>query len=144
MMTSACSSLSHLLCTRRWLRSPILDLQGPQQCSCSVFFQSFHMRALLVCAGHHVLVLVSQAGLFRVFFYCSRDHKRGMMTSYLGSLAFKSWKLTKITPNFLKLLNHYILSNASQKVVGPVSWPLNPGQNCWENSRFSPSPPLQC
>ena len=39
-----------------------------------------------------------------------------MMTSYLGSLAYKSWKLTKIMPNSLKLLNHYILSNAPQKI----------------------------
>ena len=53
---------------------------------------------------------------FRVFFYWSRDHGRGMMTSYLGSLAYKSWKLTKIMPNSLKLLNHYILSNAPQKI----------------------------
>ena len=40
-----------------------------------------------------------------------------MMTSYLGSLAYKSWKLTKIMPNSLKLLNHYILSNAPQKIL---------------------------
>ena len=40
-----------------------------------------------------------------------------MMTSYLlGSLAYKSWKLTKIMPNSLQLLNHYILSNAPQKI----------------------------
>ena len=39
-----------------------------------------------------------------------------MITSYLGSLAYKSWKLTKIMPNSLKLLNHYILSNAPQKI----------------------------
>ena len=39
-----------------------------------------------------------------------------MMTSYLGSLAYKSWKLTKIMPNSLKLLNHYILSNAPHKI----------------------------
>ena len=44
-----------------------------------------------------------------------------MLTSYLGSLVHKSWKLTKIMPNSLKLLNHYILSNAPQKYV---SWPL--------------------
>ena len=47
-----------------------------------------------------------------------------MMTSYLGSLAYKSWKLTKIMPNSLKLLNHYILSNAPQKIYvsGPLRW----------------------
>ena len=45
-----------------------------------------------------------------------------MMTSYLGSLAYKSWKLTKIMPNSLKLLNHYILSNAPQKIG---QWALN-------------------
>ena len=39
-----------------------------------------------------------------------------MMTSYLGSLACKSWKLTKIMPNSLQLLNHCILSNAPQKI----------------------------
>ena len=39
-----------------------------------------------------------------------------MMTSYLVSFAYKSWKLTKIMPNSLKLLNHYILSNAPQKI----------------------------
>ena len=39
-----------------------------------------------------------------------------MMTSYLGTLAYKSWKLTKIMPNSLKLLDHYILSNAPQKI----------------------------
>ena len=49
-------------------------------------------------------------------FYWSLDHGRGMMTSYLGSLGYKSWKLTKIMPNSLKLLNHYILSNAPQKI----------------------------
>ena len=38
------------------------------------------------------------------------------MTSYLGSLAYKSWKLTEIMPNSLKLLKHYILSNAPQKI----------------------------
>ena len=59
---------------------------------------------------------------FRVFFYWSRDHGRGMMTSYLGSLGYKSWKLTKIMPNSLKLLNHYILSNAPQKIR---QWALN-------------------
>ena len=48
---------------------------------------------------------------FRVFFYWSCDHGRGMMMSYLGSLVYKSWKLTKILPNSLKLLDHYILSN---------------------------------
>ena len=45
-----------------------------------------------------------------------------MMTSYLGSLAYNSWKLTKIMPNSLKLLNHYILSNAPQKIR---QWALN-------------------
>ena len=39
-----------------------------------------------------------------------------MMTSNLGSLSYKSWKLTKIMPNSLKFLNHYILSNAPQKI----------------------------
>ena len=39
-----------------------------------------------------------------------------MMTSYLGSFAYESWKLTKIMPNFLRLLDHYILSNAPQKI----------------------------
>ena len=39
-----------------------------------------------------------------------------MMTSHLGSLAYKSWKLTKIMPNSLNLLNHYILSNAPPKI----------------------------
>ena len=38
------------------------------------------------------------------------------MTSYLGSFAYKSWKLDKIMPNSLKLLNHYILNNAPQKI----------------------------
>ena len=50
-------------------------------------------------------------------FYWSCDHGRGMLMSYLrGSLAYKSWKLTKIMPNSLQLLNHYILSNAPQKI----------------------------
>ena len=39
-----------------------------------------------------------------------------MMTSYLGSFAYKNWKLTKRMPNFLKLLDYYILSNAPQKI----------------------------
>ena len=52
---------------------------------------------------------------FRVFFYRSRDHGRGIMTSYLGSLVHKSLKLTKIMPNSLKLLDCYILSNAPPK-----------------------------
>ena len=43
-----------------------------------------------------------------------------MMTSYLGSLAYKGWKLTKIMPNSLKLLN--IHSNALQKIR---QWALN-------------------
>ena len=52
---------------------------------------------------------------FIVFFYRSRDHGRGIMTSYLGSLAHKSLKLTKIMPNSIKLLDNYILSNAPPK-----------------------------
>ena len=52
---------------------------------------------------------------FRVFFYRSRDHGRGIMTSYLGSLAHKSLKLPKIMPNSIKLLDYYILSNAPPK-----------------------------
>ena len=39
-----------------------------------------------------------------------------MMTLYLGSVVYKSWKLTKIMPNSLKLLNHYILSNTPPKI----------------------------
>ena len=66
---------------------------------------------------HRLNTKIAQHGeKFRVFFYWSRDHGRGMMTSYLGSLAYKSWKLTKIMPNSLKLLKHYILSNAPQKI----------------------------
>ena len=37
------------------------------------------------------------------------------MTSYLGSLVYKSLKLTKIMPNSLKLLDYYILSNTPPK-----------------------------
>ena len=44
------------------------------------------------------------------------------MTSYLGSSSYKSWKLTKIMPNSLKLFNHYILSNTPQKIR---QWALN-------------------
>ena len=40
-----------------------------------------------------------------------------MMTSYLGSLDYKSWKMTKIMPNSLKLLNHYILSRLLPKKI---------------------------
>ena len=54
---------------------------------------------------------------FRVFFYRSRDHGCGIMTSYLGSLVHKSLKLTKIMPNSLKLLDYYTLSNVPPKNV---------------------------
>ena len=54
-----------------------------------------------------------------------------MMTSYLGSLAYKSWKLTKIMPNSLKLLNHYILSNAPQKIR---QWALKATRTQWAHS----------
>ena len=50
-----------------------------------------------------------------VFFYWSRDHGRDIMTSHLESLVYKSLKLTKIRQNSLKLLDHYIHSNAPQK-----------------------------
>ena len=50
-----------------------------------------------------------------VFFYRSRDHGRGIMTSYLGLLIHKSLKLTKIMPNSLKLLDYNILSNGPPK-----------------------------
>ena len=58
---------------------------------------------------------VARIEKFRVFFYRSRDHGRGIMTSYLGSLVHKSLKLTKIMPNSIKLLDYYILSNAPPK-----------------------------
>ena len=58
---------------------------------------------------------------FRVFLHRSRDHGRGTMTSYLGSLVYKSLKPTKVMPYSLKLLDYYILSNAPPKKtsVGP-------------------------
>ena len=67
--------------------------------------------------------IVFHVDKFRVFFFWSRDHGSGMMTSYLGSLVYKSSKLTKIMPNSIKLLNHYSHSNAPQKHVSrPLSF----------------------
>ena len=53
--------------------------------------------------------IVQHVEKFRLFFYRSCDHGHGIMTSYLGSLVYKSLKVTKIMPNSLKLLDHYSL-----------------------------------
>ena len=58
---------------------------------------------------------------FRVFFYWSRDHGRGMMTSYLGSLSYKSWKLTKI----MQILSNYLtITSLAMHPKKYVSGPL--------------------
>ena len=60
---------------------------------------------------------------FRVFFYWSRDHGLGMMTSSLGSLAYKSWKLTKtkcqILSNYLTITS--LATHPKKYVSGPLS-----------------------
>ena len=89
----------------------------------TTFFKMKRNPCLAVCKNKYTLSihrLNTQIGQhvekFRLFFHRSRDHGRGIMTSYLGSLVYKSLKLTKIMPNSLKLLDHYILSNAPQKI----------------------------